>query len=153
MLTALGTTRDKLSGFDSGADDYLVKPFEFTELMARIRALLKRTSSGKEKSNTLNFMDLEMNLDTITVTRSGKKIDLTQKEFSLLEHLLRNKEKVISRSEIAEKVWDIKFNTGTNVIDVYINFLRKKIDRDFRPRLIHTLPGFGYVLKTDGDES
>jgi DNA-binding response OmpR family regulator len=149
MLTALGTTKDKLAGFDAGADDYLVKPFEFTELVARIRALLKRTSSAKGKSNILTFRDLEMNLDTITVTRSGKKIDLTQKEFTLLEHFLRNKEKVVTRSEIAEKVWNIKFSTGTNVIDVYVNFLRKKVDRDFKPKLIHTLPGFGYILKTE----
>jgi two-component system, OmpR family, copper resistance phosphate regulon response regulator CusR len=152
MLTALGTTKDKISGFDSGADDYLVKPFEFSELLARIKSLLKRTSLTEDRIRILTFQDLELNLDIFEVSRSGKKIDLTQKEFALLEYLLKNRERVISRAEIAEKVWDITFNTGTNVIDVYINFLRKKIDRDFRPKLIHTQPGFGYILKTDPDE-
>ena len=153
MLTAMGTTKDKLAGFDAGADDYLVKPFEFSELLARIKALLKRSSFQLEKQNNLKFQDLEMDLDTFTVTRNGKKIDLTQKEFALLEYLLRNRQRVITRSEIAEKVWDINFNTGTNVIDVYINFLRKKVDRDFHPKLIHTISGFGYVLKTGQDEN
>jgi len=153
MLTAMGTTKDKLAGFNAGADDYLVKPFEFTELVARIKALLKRYAFSEEKNRILKYHDLEMNLDTITVTRSGQKIDLTQKEFALLEYLIRNKEKVISHSEISEKVWNINFSTGTNVIDVYINFLRKKIDRSFQPKLIHTQAGFGYVLKTDTDEN
>ena len=147
MLTALGTTEDKLSGFDSGADDYLVKPFEFRELLARIRSLLKRISVSENGGNVLKFLDLEMNLDTFEVFRSGKKIELTQKEFALLEYLLRNRGRVVSRVDIAEKVWDITFDTGTNVIDVYVNFLRKKIDRDFPQKLIHTQTGFGYILK------
>ncbi len=147
MLTALGTTEDKLSGFDSGADDYLVKPFEFRELLARIRSLLKRISVAETGGNILKFLDLEMNLDTYEVTRCERKIDLTQKEFALLEYLLRNKGRVVSRIDIAEKVWDITFDTGTNVIDVYVNFLRKKIDRDFPQKLIHTQTGVGYVLK------
>jgi DNA-binding response OmpR family regulator len=147
MLTALGTTEDKLLGFDSGADDYLVKPFEFRELLARIRSLLKRISVAETGGNILKFLDLEMNLDTYEVIRGEKIIDLTQKEFALLEFLLRNKGRVVSRIDIAEKVWDITFDTGTNVIDVYVNFLRKKIDRDFSQKLIHTQTGVGYILK------
>lgn len=149
MLTALGTTEDKLSGFDSGSDDYLVKPFEFRELLARIRSLLKRTTIAETGGNLLTLMDLEVNLNTYEVTRSGKKIELTQKEFALLVYLLRNKEKVVSRMEIAEKVWDINFDTGTNIIDVYVNFLRKKIDRDFPHKLIHTQTGVGYIIKEE----
>lgn len=147
MLTALGTTEDKLSGFDSGADDYLLKPFEFRELLARIRSLLKRISMAETGGKRLKFLDLEMNLDTYEVTRGEKVIDLTQKEFALLEYLLRNRGRVLSRMDIAEKVWDINFDTGTNVIDVYVNFLRKKIDKDFPQKLIHTQTGVGYVLK------
>jgi DNA-binding response OmpR family regulator len=147
MLTALGTTEDKITGLDSGADDYLVKPFEFRELLARIRSLLRRASSTEAGGKTLRFLDLEMNLDNYEVSRSGKKIELTQKEFALLEYLLRNKGRVLSRVDIAEKIWDITFDTGTNVIDVYVNFLRKKIDKDFSPKLIHTQTGVGYILK------
>ena len=151
LLTALDTTEDKLRGFESGADDYLVKPFEFRELLARIKALMKRAPVNKAASRILGIADLEMNLDTKTVRRSGKKIDLTPKEFSVLEYLLRNKGKVISRVEIAQKVWDIHFDTGTNVIDVYVNFLRKKIDKDFSARLLHTQVGMGYILKENDD--
>ncbi|WMJ74936.1 response regulator transcription factor [Cytophagaceae bacterium ABcell3] len=148
MLTALGTTDNKVLGLESGADDYLVKPFEFRELVARVRALSRR--SAQEDSKVYKIADLEMDPSAKVVKRSGKQIDLTAKEFSLLEYLLKNKGKVISRVDIAEKVWDIKFDTGTNVIDVYINFLRKKIDKGFSPKLIHTLVGMGYVLK-EGD--
>lgn len=148
MLTAMGTTEDKLDGFNSGADDYLVKPFEFRELLARIKSLLKRTSNSNTGGNILKFLDLEMNLDTYEVIRGGKRIELTQKEFTLLEYMLRNKSRVLSRTDIAEKVWDITFDTGTNVIDVYVNFLRKKIDKDFPQKIIHTQTGIGYVLKT-----
>ncbi|MBV5348453.1 response regulator transcription factor [bacterium] len=148
MLTALGTTEDKLTGFDAGADDYLVKPFEFRELLARIRSLLKRISIAETEGNTLTLLDLEVNLNTYEVTRCGRKIDLTQKEFALLVYLLRNKGKVVSRMEIAENVWDINFDTGTNIIDVYVNFLRKKMDKDFSQKLIHTQTGVGYILKT-----
>ena len=147
ILTAMGTTEDKLIGFDSGADDYLVKPFEFRELLARIRSLLKRISIAETGGNILTFHGLEVNLNTYEVTRSGKKIDLTQKEFALLVYLLRNKGRVVSRVDIAEKVWDITFDTGTNIIDVYVNFLRKKLDKDFSQKLIHTQTGVGYVLK------
>ncbi|PKP50122.1 MAG: DNA-binding response regulator [Bacteroidetes bacterium HGW-Bacteroidetes-1] len=147
MLTALGTTEDKITGFDIGADDYLVKPFEFRELLARIRSLIKRSTVVETGGNMLKFLDLEMNLNTYEVSRSGKLIELTQKEFALLEYLLRNRGKVLTRVDIAEKVWDITFDTGTNVIDVYVNFLRKKIDKDFPQKLIHTKAGIGYVLK------
>ncbi len=149
MLTALGATDDKLTGFEAGADDYLVKPFEFRELLARIRALHKRSTEPSSSTATLKIADLELNLDEKSVRRSGKKIDLTAKEFSLLEYLLRNRGRVVSRVDIAEKVWDISFDTGTNVIDVYVNFLRKKIDRDFPKKLIHTVVGMGYVLKEE----
>jgi len=147
MLTALGTTEDKLSGFDSGADDYLVKPFEFGELLARIRSLLKRISVAQAGENIMKLYDLEVNLNNYEVTRGGRKIYLTQKEFTLLVYLLRNKGKVVSRMDIAENVWDINFDTGTNVIDVYVNFLRKKMDKDFSQKLIHTQTGVGYILK------
>jgi len=147
MLTAMGTTDDKLVGFESGADDYLVKPFEFRELVARIKALIKRSSTSNALEDTIKIADLELNAKTKTVKRQGKTIELTAKEFSLLELLMRNKEKVISRSEIAEKIWDINFDTGTNVIDVYINFLRKKIDKNHPNKLIHTNIGMGYTLR------
>lgn len=147
MLTALSTTDDKLNGFENGADDYLVKPFEFRELIARLKALMKRSVNIQDHGNELYIADLCLNKETKLVTRSGQKIDLTAKEFSLLELLLSRQGKVISRSEIAEKIWEINFDTGTNVIDVYINFLRKKIDKGFSTKLIHTYIGMGYVLK------
>lgn len=147
FLTALGATDNKLNGFESGADDYLVKPFEFLELLARVKALLKRTNANVVTSNILSIADLEMNLHTKIVKRNNKPIDLTSKEFALLEFLLVNQGKVVSRSEIAEKVWDVTFDTGTNVIEVYVNFLRKKIDKDYDQKLLHTLIGFGYILK------
>ncbi|MFC5537459.1 response regulator [Rhodocytophaga aerolata] len=149
MLTALGTTEDKLAGFDAGADDYLVKPFEFRELLARIRALYKRSSEGPIKNGVLKIADLELNLDDKTVQRAGRKLELTAKEFSLLEYLIRNKGRVVSRVDIAEKVWDLHFDTGTNVIDVYVNFLRKKVDKSFPTKLIHTVVGMGYIMKED----
>jgi two-component system, OmpR family, copper resistance phosphate regulon response regulator CusR len=149
MLTALGTTEDKITGFESGADDYLLKPFEFRELLARIRALLKRTHSEDAPDNILRVANLEMNLDNYKVVRDGKKIDLTSKEFSLLELFMRNRGRVLSRAEIAEKVWALNFDTGTNVIDVYVNFLRKKVDKDFSPKLIHTQTGIGYMLSEE----
>ena len=130
MLTALGTTEDKVAGFDAGADDYLVKPFEFRELISHIKALTKRTSNIHEASNKLKVADLELDMDKKMAIRSGKKIELTAKEFGLLEYFFRNKGRVVSRVDIAEKVWDITFDTGTNVVDVYVNILRKKIDKE-----------------------
>jgi DNA-binding response OmpR family regulator len=149
MLTALGTTKDKLEGFDAGADDYLLKPFEFKELLARIKVFLKRTSHTILQNNSLKIADLEMDLETKMVMRSGKNINLTSKEYQLLEFLLRNKNKIISRVEIAEKVWNINFDTGTNIIDVYINFLRNKVDKEFSNKLIHTKIGMGFILKEE----
>lgn len=149
MLTALGTTEDKVTGLDAGADDYLVKPFEYKELLARIRAITKRGTKNETTTSTLSIADLNMNLDAKTVTRSSKYIELTAKEFLLLEYFLRNKGRVISRSEIAEKVWGIGFDTGTNVIDVYVNFLRKKIDKHHDIKLIHTIIGMGYTLRVE----
>ncbi len=150
MLTALGTTDDKIEGFDAGADDYLVKPFEIRELLARIRALLnRRANSNINASIILNYDDLEMNLHSKMVKRGTQDISLTPKEFKLLEYMLQNPERVLSRSEIAEKVWDTHFDTGTNFIDVYINYLRKKMDRDFEHKLIHTKSGMGFVLKRE----
>ncbi|GEO06317.1 DNA-binding response regulator [Adhaeribacter aerolatus] len=146
MLTALGSTDDKILGLDSGADDYLVKPFVFQELLARIRALTRRAYEVPN-NEILKVADLELNLTKKTVIRSGVPISLTAREFSLLHYLLRNKERVVSRVDIIEQVWETSFDTGSNVIDVYINFLRKKIDKDFSPKLIHTLVGMGYVLK------
>jgi two-component system, OmpR family, copper resistance phosphate regulon response regulator CusR len=129
MLTALGSLEDKIAGFESGADDYLLKPFEFRELLVRINALIKR-ADGTLHKKLLTIADLEVNQDTKVVKRGGKRIDLTAKEYALLEYLMRNRGKIISRIDIAEKVWDLNFDTGTNVIDVYVNFLRKKIDKD-----------------------
>jgi DNA-binding response OmpR family regulator len=149
MLTALGTTEDKLLGFNSGADDYLVKPFEFRELLARVRALLKRISYTETGEDIITFLDLEINLSNYEVKRKGIKIELTHKEFALLAYLLKNKGRVVSRADIAENVWDVNFDTGTNTIDVYVNFLRKKIDKNFSSKLIHTQIGFGYILKED----
>jgi two-component system, OmpR family, copper resistance phosphate regulon response regulator CusR len=147
LLTALGTTDDKILGLDAGADDYLVKPFEFRELMARIRALTRRNFGSIQTANNLKIADLEMDLDAKTVTRNGKEITLTAKEFALLEYFIRHQGRVISKVELAEKIWDITFDTGTNVIEVYVNFLRKKIDKDFEPKLLHTQIGMGYVMK------
>jgi DNA-binding response OmpR family regulator len=147
LLTALGTTEDKISGFDAGADDYLVKPFEFRELVARVKALTKRQSGTIESSNKIKVADLELDLHKKLAIRAGKTIELTPREFDMLEYFMRNKGRVLSRVDIAEKVWDINFDTGTNTVDVYINMLRKKIDRDFEPKLIHTRIGMGYIFQ------
>ena len=150
MLTALNTTEDKIEGFESGADDYVIKPFEFKELLARIKALLKRSSfQTPTTGNVLKIGDLEMNLDTKIVSRANKTISLTVKEFQLLEYLLRNHNKVVSRADIAQNVWEIDFDTHTNVIDVYVNYLRNKIDKSFDAKLIHTQVGMGYILKEE----
>lgn len=146
MLTALGTTQDKVTGFESGADDYLVKPFHFDELLARIRALSRRrtvTTPG----TTRKVADLEIDIYQKKAWRAGKEVLLTAKEFALLDLLVQNKDSVLSRSSIAEAVWGIDFNRRTNLIDVYINYLREKIDKGFGKPLIHTVIGMGYVLK------
>ena len=144
LLTALGTTEDKLEGFDAGADDYLVKPFEFRELLARIKVLLKRSSLVLDTVNRLVVEDLELDLDKKVAIRQGIVIKLTAKEFQLLQYFMRNRNRVLSRNDIAENVWDINYETDTNVVDVYVNFLRKKIDKDFENKLIHTRIGLGY---------
>jgi len=147
LLTALGSTSDKVGGFDMGADDYLVKPFEFAELLARIQVISKRKGNIMAIGSKLTVGDLELNLDDKTVSREGKKINLTTKEYQLLEYLIRNKGKVVTRGDIARAVWDVQFDTGTNVIDVYVNFLRKKIDKDYATKFIHTQIGMGYIFR------
>ncbi|MFZ6025186.1 MAG: response regulator transcription factor [Bacteroidota bacterium] len=148
MLTAMNTTEDKIEGFDTGTDDYMIKPFQFKELLVRIRALLKRTMNQQlPTGNILRVADLEMNLDTKEVSRAEQAISLTAKEFQLLEYFMRNRNRVLSRADIAERVWEIDFDTQTNVIDVYVNYLRNKIDKKFDTRLIHTQVGMGYIMK------
>ncbi len=149
MLTAMQAIENKISGFDAGADDYIVKPFDFRELLARVKVFLKRSPAGGEQAEDLllRVADLELNTAEKSVTRQGMPITLTAKEFALLEFLMRRKGRVSSRAEISEHVWDLNFDTGTNVVDVYINFLRKKVDKNFEPKLIHTKPGMGYYLK------
>ncbi len=148
MLTALGSLQNKETGFEAGADDYLVKPFEFKELLLRLRALLKRAGwATAGHARVLRIADLEVNLETKIVTRAGGVIALTAKEFQLLEYFVRNKGRIISKVDLAEKLWNHTFDTGTNVIEVYVNFLRKKVDRNFSPKLIHTHIGLGYMMK------
>ncbi len=148
MLTALSSLNDKIEGYDAGADDYIVKPFEFKELLMKTRVLLKRTSSQNIPVGTvLRAGDLEMNLDSKEVKRDNTLINLTAKEFQLLEYLLRNKNRVVSRADIAINVWDIDFDTNTNVIDVYINYVRNKVDKPFERKMIQTQVGMGYILK------
>ncbi|MDR2222588.1 MAG: response regulator transcription factor [Flavobacteriaceae bacterium] len=152
MLTALGTTDDKVEGFDAGADDYLVKPFEIRELYVRIRALLKRFEKmGNTASSLLSYADLEIDLNEKVFKRAGVEIHLTPKEFNLILYMMENPERVLSRSEISEKVWDTHFDTGTNFIDVYINYLRKKMDANPEKKLIHTKSGMGFMLKQNED--
>jgi two-component system copper resistance phosphate regulon response regulator CusR len=145
MLTALSSTKDKIHGLDAGADDYLTKPFDFDELLARIRALLRRNSGGE--TSKLRFADIEVDLVLRKVVRENVEINLTTREFSLLEYFLRHPNRPLTRVEISEHVWDVNFDTNTNVIDVYINMLRKKIDTPFQKKLIHTMVGYGYILK------
>ncbi len=147
MLTAKGTTEDKVAGLDSGADDYLTKPFAVAELLARVRSLLRRSS--KEKSTVLSLADLDLDTVTHKARRAGRMIELTVKEYALLEYFLRNSDRVLSRTIIAEHIWDYNFDTGTNVIDVYVNHLRNKIEVEGEKRLIHTVRGVGYVMKEE----
>ncbi len=146
MLTALSSTKDKIQGLDSGADDYLTKPFDFEELLARIRALLRRNTAN-ETSSKLRFSDIELDMVLRKVVRANVELNLTAREFSLLEYFMRHPNRPLTRVEISEHVWDVNFDTNTNVIDVYINMLRKKVDSPFPKKLIHTMVGFGYILK------
>ncbi len=150
MLTALAGASSKITGFNVGADDYILKPFEFDELIARIRVFLKRSQPAKKDENIKTFDDLTVNLDRKTVTRGGQEINLTSKEFQLLELFIGHPGMLLSRAEIAEKVWNITFDTGTNVIDVYVNYLRKKIDKGFDKQFIQTRVGFGYFFNPEG---
>lgn len=147
MLTALGTTENIIQGLDSGADDYLIKPFKFKELLARIRALTRRNKHIKIRNKKLAIYDLVLDRDSKIVKRAGTEIKLTFTEFRLLEFLLINKNRVSSRIDILENVWDINFNLGTNVVDVYVNYLRNKVDRGFEPKLIETVIGMGYIIR------
>ena len=146
MLTALGTTDDKVSGLDAGADDYLVKPFEFKELLARVRSLTRRGTNMHHEADQLEYHGLTLDLAKTEAVREGNRMALTAKEFALLEYLMRNADRVLSRAQICERVWDIDFDTGTNVVDAYIKLLRKKVDKEFEPKLIHTRVGMGYIL-------
>ena len=148
MLTALDSTENIVNGLDSGADDYLVKPFKLAELEARVRSIIRRKQGiPQENHHLLKLQNLEMDTDSKQVTRNGHRINLTSTEYRLLEYLLKNKGKVLSRMEILENVWGIEFNISTNVVDVYINYLRKKIEMGQEPKLLHTVVGMGYILK------
>ncbi len=146
MLTALGTTDNIITGLDTGADDYLVKPFKFTELLARIRAMARR-KAGTYTENKLKAADLEIDLDARIVKRGDKEIKLTSTEYRMLEYFMKNQRKVVSRMDLLENVWGVDFNMATNVVDVYVNYLRKKIDKDYDEKLIHTVIGMGYIMK------
>lgn len=149
MLTALGTTDDKLDGFDAGADDYLTKPFDIRELTARVKVQItrKKDNNGDGVSRVLQVGELKMDLNTKEFWRMDEKIHLTPKEFALMEYMMKNNDRVLSRKEISERVWDTHFDTGTNFIDVYINYLRKKVDKNHAVKYIHTQLGMGFILK------
>ena len=151
LLTALDGIEDRVKGLDYGADDYLVKPFAFDELMARIRVLLRRnsTNGNSNASNIFSIANLTVNCNSHDVFRDDVPIKLSTREFTILEYMIRNKERVLSREQIEQHIWNHDYEGGTNVIDVYIRYLRKKIDKDFEPKLIHTVRGIGYVLKVE----
>src|SRR5688500_16386763 len=149
LLTALSATDDKVTGLEVGADDYLTKPYEFKELLARIKALSRRGKEPPVPKVTLNFADTEMNLTNKEFFREARKIELTPKEFAMMEYFIRHKGRAISKAEIAEKVWDINFETTSNVVEVYVNYLRNKVDKPFEKKLIHTVFGVGYILRDE----
>jgi two-component system copper resistance phosphate regulon response regulator CusR len=149
MLTALDQVQNKVSGLKAGADDYLVKPFHFSELLARLEAMLRRQNANEPEEHTLTFDDLKLDTWSNIAERADKQVALTAKEFTLLELFMRHPNKVLSREYIAEQVWKIDFDTGTNFIDVYVNYLRNKIEKGFKNKLIHTVIGMGYILKND----
>ena len=147
VISALSGTEDKILAFNSGVDQFLPKPFDFRELLARLRSLIRRGRDMANGNNLLRTADLELDLDAKSVRRAGRNIELTTREFALLEFLMRNKGRTVSRVDISEKVWEIKFDTGTNLIDVYVNYLRRKIDKEHPVKLIHTVVGMGYLMK------
>lgn len=147
LISALGMLDDKMKGFDAGSDDYLVKPFAFEELMARMKALLKRSKDFVKPEKVLNYGKYELDLEDKVIRVANVTVELTPREFALMEYFIMNKEKVISRTEIAEKIWHITFDAATNIIDVYVNYLRKKLEKAFGDKLIHTRHGLGYMLK------
>jgi DNA-binding response OmpR family regulator len=147
LLTALGTTENVVAGLDAGADDYMVKPFKFTELIARIRALKRRLGSSFTDENKLRMADLEIDLEARIVMRNNTEIKLTSTEYRMLHYFMKNPRKIISRMDLLEHVWGVDFNMATNVVDVYVNYLRKKIDKDHEQKLLHTVIGMGYILK------
>jgi two-component system copper resistance phosphate regulon response regulator CusR len=151
MLTAFGSTDSKVNGFDAGADDYLVKPFEFRELVARLRALIRRNGTVSQEASVLKIADLEFNQQSKSVKRGNHKIILTARELALLEFFMKNQNRALTRTELMEQVWDLNFDTGTNVVDVYVNYLRKKIDKDFPVKLLHTISGIGYIMQATDD--
>lgn len=151
MLTALGMTDDKVEGFDAGADDYMVKPFEIRELVARIHAVMKRSRAAATREKVLKYADLCLNQETKIVTRGTTEISLTPKEFNLLAYMMENAGRVLSKQEISEKVWNMNFDSGTNFIDVYISYLRRKVDKGFDKKLIYTKSGMGFILKEDNE--
>lgn len=151
MLTAYGEIEDKVEGLQKGADDFIVKPFDFRELMARINACLRISDllNPEVENKILRIADLELNMGSKEVIRNGQNIELTAKEFALLEYFMINRGKVISKMDLAEHVWNLNFDPGTNVVEVYINYLRKKVDKNFATKLIHTRPGLGYILREE----
>lgn len=149
LLTALGSLSHKVVGFGAGADDYLAKPFEFQELVLRLKALARRPASVNIRSTKLKMADLELDIDAHLVTRAGKLISLTAREYALLEYLMRNAGRIVNRIDILQHVWELNFDTNTNIVDVYINYLRRKIDKGFEPKLLHTVIGMGYRLRDE----
>jgi DNA-binding response OmpR family regulator len=147
MLTAMGNLSDKLSGFEVGTNDYMIKPFDFMELLVRVKSLLQFSKLVSKRNETIQISDLELDLNEKIARRAGKEIQLTAREFNLLEFLMLNKGKVVSKTELAESVWDINFDTRTNFVEVYINYIRKKVDKGFPNKLIHTVVGMGYMIK------
>jgi DNA-binding response OmpR family regulator len=147
MLTAMGNLSDKLSGFEAGTNDYMVKPFDFMELLVRVNSLLQYSKLVTKRSEIIQISDLELDLNEKVARRAGKEIQLTAREFNLLEFLMLNKGKVVSKTELAESVWDINFDTRTNFVEVYINYIRNKVDKGFSNKLIHTVVGMGYMIK------
>ncbi|TNE70953.1 response regulator transcription factor [bacterium] len=149
MLTALSSTDNLVKGFEQGADDYLAKPFKFQELLVRVKALDRRNRNQVATQSVLRFDDIEMNMEQKMVTRAGKEIKLTSREYNLLEFFMKNPNKVISRMEILENVWGVNFDLGTNVVDVYVNYLRNKLEKNFEKKVIQTVVGMGYILRAN----